>query len=174
MNIPSSTPAHHEVPKPLVRFVPPLQEQRQVFLLNVLRNEDPRSVLDLGCGEGSLLAAMCQPGLALSCRPDFDEKYGISPEASVQSVADKYPAINIKRIHGLDISENCLREANERVKPPQGMLSPCIPMLTSLILTKMTRVGQSGHNPAHDGWKVPSRYGKAVWKASTAALGAST
>lgn len=109
---------HHEVPKPLVRFIPPLQEQRQIFLLNVLRDEDPQRVLDLGCGEGSLLAAMCQPGLALSCRPDFNEKYGINPSAPVLSVADKYPAININCIHGLDISEKCLALANDMIKPP--------------------------------------------------------
>jgi 2-polyprenyl-3-methyl-5-hydroxy-6-metoxy-1,4-benzoquinol methylase len=44
---------------PSINFNPALYLQRQEFLLETLRQFKPNSVLDIGCGEGSLLACLC-------------------------------------------------------------------------------------------------------------------
>lgn len=44
-----------------VTFNPPLYEQRTQWVLDVLRRERVGSVLDVGCGEGRILEALCQP-----------------------------------------------------------------------------------------------------------------
>jgi hypothetical protein len=44
-----------------VVFTPSLAEQRISWALDVLRKEEARSVLDVGCGEGALLKILCRP-----------------------------------------------------------------------------------------------------------------
>ena len=46
-------------PDPSINFNPALSLQRQEFLLQTLRQYQPKSVLDIGCGQGSLLACLC-------------------------------------------------------------------------------------------------------------------
>jgi len=41
-----------------VKFHPALSLQRQTFLLEALRDSRPKSVLDIGCGEGTLLECL--------------------------------------------------------------------------------------------------------------------
>lgn len=44
-----------------VVFTPSLAEQRISWALDILRKEEARSVLDVGCGEGALLKILCRP-----------------------------------------------------------------------------------------------------------------
>src|SRR5271169_4304713 len=41
-----------------VKFTPALYLQRQAFLLQALRSAKPKSVLDVGCGEGNLIECL--------------------------------------------------------------------------------------------------------------------
>lgn len=103
-----------------VRFIPPLSEQRQCFLLEILRYHPATSVLDIGCGEGTLLSAICRPSFALPPSPDFDQRYGIKQVASIKSPGDLYPSWNVDRVAGLDLLEESLRLADEGVQPING------------------------------------------------------
>lgn len=106
-----------------VRFIPPLSEQRQWFLLDILRYQPATSVLDLGCGEGTLLSAICRPSFALPPSPDFDRRYGIKEVTSIKSPGDLYPSWNVDRVAGLDLLDECLRIADEGVRPINGETS---------------------------------------------------
>jgi SAM-dependent methyltransferase len=127
---------------PRVRFFPPLHEQRQCFLLDTLidysRISSPDfeqagcdqkechiislSVLDVGCGEGSLLTNLHQPAFSLPLSSRFYDKYGINKDAKIKATMDLYPPRKIVRLVGLDISRESLRLANEQVKTGQGEL----------------------------------------------------
>jgi cyclopropane fatty-acyl-phospholipid synthase-like methyltransferase len=48
-----------EFSPPSINFNPALYLQRQELLLETLRLHKPKSVLDIGCGEGNLLACLC-------------------------------------------------------------------------------------------------------------------
>lgn len=50
---------------PSIAFDPPLFLQRQAFLLEALRQVGPKSVLDVGCGEGRLLDCLVRCDEAL-------------------------------------------------------------------------------------------------------------
>ncbi|PVG01129.1 hypothetical protein CPB86DRAFT_728359 [Serendipita vermifera] len=128
-----------QLPVPKVHFFPPLHEQRQCFLLDTLatfsrpssvtpdQKGDMKecnkyvSVLDIGCGEGSLLTALHQPTVSLPLSSTFGQRYGVPTDAKVKSTIDLYPPRFIKRLVGLDISEESLRIADERVKVDQGV-----------------------------------------------------
>ncbi|KAJ8662484.1 hypothetical protein O0I10_001444 [Lichtheimia ornata] len=68
-------------------FSPPLWRQRRTFILDILRQHNVSSVLDYGCGEGSVLSFLIPPTL------------------------------NITRLAGLDICMDSLKEAVERCQP---------------------------------------------------------
>lgn len=106
-----------------VRFIPPLSEQRQCYLLDILRSHPATSVLDIGCGEGTLLSAICRPSFALPPSPGFDQYYGIEEAASIKAPGDLYPSWNVDRVAGLDLLEESLRIADEGVQPISGELS---------------------------------------------------
>jgi small RNA 2'-O-methyltransferase len=110
------TDSSSESLRPCVRFNPGLSDQRQIFLLDVLRRYNPESVLDIGCGEGALVEAVCRPPFALSVSPDFDTRHGINPDAETKCSEDLYRSLNISHIAGLDISEDLLRGVTETVK----------------------------------------------------------
>ncbi|KAH9949972.1 hypothetical protein B0H21DRAFT_725561 [Amylocystis lapponica] len=44
-----------------VTFQPPLFLQRRGWVFDILRRENVRTVLDVGCGEGELIACLCNP-----------------------------------------------------------------------------------------------------------------
>lgn len=120
--------------QPQVRFFPALSEQRQLFLLNTLRSlgaTKTTSILDIGCGEGSLLGILCRPSLALTLSPDFDGRYGIEKEPEVKSVVDKYEHWDTDRTAGLDLHEGTLEFADSQIRPIEVRRS----CLSSLILS---------------------------------------
>ena len=57
------SPATAEAGQSAVHFDPPLWLQRQEWLVKTLRSHDVKTVLDVGCGEGKLLAALARPPL---------------------------------------------------------------------------------------------------------------
>jgi hypothetical protein len=108
--------------RPCVRFNPGLSDQRQIFLLDVLRKYNPQSVLDIGCGEGALVEAVCRPSFALPVSPDFDARHGINPDAETKCAEDMYRPLNIRNIAGLDILEDLLSAASDSVKIMDGTI----------------------------------------------------
>ncbi|KAG8906332.1 hypothetical protein FRB99_007112 [Tulasnella sp. 403] len=77
-----------------VTFTPQLWLQRRTWVLNQLRKEKSTSVIDLGCGEGSLLAVLVEPA---TCFPDPN------PKSTNRLYTDKSLDIYATHIVGLDI-----------------------------------------------------------------------
>ncbi|KAF8591060.1 hypothetical protein K439DRAFT_1402650 [Ramaria rubella] len=87
-----------------VTFHPALYLQRQTWVLDILRRENVQSVLDIGCGEGSLLQCLTEPSFTLPPR------ITLPPTQS-----DLY----LKTIHGLDPHPpNCELAALSTAPPP--------------------------------------------------------
>ncbi|KAF9651441.1 hypothetical protein BDM02DRAFT_3110493 [Thelephora ganbajun] len=87
-----------------VTFFPPLFEQRQMWVLDILREENVKAVLDVGCGEGSLLTALCNPAPWLAT-PDQDS-------------TERFKILHISHLHGLDISDHDLQNTIISTSPP--------------------------------------------------------
>ena len=77
---------------PSIAFNPALVLQRQAFLLETLRNVKPKSVLDVGCGEGRLLDCLvrCDEALPVELLAGIDISLPILEQASrsIESTAD--------------------------------------------------------------------------------------
>ena len=67
---------------------------------------DQIQVLDVGCGEGSLLTALCNPAPWLA-PPDQDS-------------AERFKILHISHLHGLDISDQDLQNTILSTSPPSG------------------------------------------------------
>ncbi|KAG6857401.1 hypothetical protein H0H87_004763 [Tephrocybe sp. NHM501043] len=100
-----------------VTFYPQLYLQRRIWVLDVMRAEKITELLDIGCGEGQLLAVLCNPAPWLSppplhILPPFQEN-PCSPQDLPLSPTynDEIPNIHPTRIIGLDISSNDLEFA---------------------------------------------------------------
>jgi 2-polyprenyl-3-methyl-5-hydroxy-6-metoxy-1,4-benzoquinol methylase len=67
-----------------INFNPALYLQRQELLLQTLRQHKPKSVLDIGCGQGSLLACLCNcdDGLPVELLAGLDISLSAIQEAS--------------------------------------------------------------------------------------------
>lgn len=82
-----------------VWFFPILSEQRKLWILTIIREERVASLLDVGCGEGSLLWSLSNPAYWL---------------------ADTLPGFvyaHLHTLHGLDISEESLAQAKIAITP---------------------------------------------------------
>ncbi|KAG6902859.1 hypothetical protein C0995_010744 [Termitomyces sp. Mi166 len=110
-----------------VTFYPQLFLQRRIWILDVMRAEKVTKVLDIGCGEGQLLAVLCQPAPWLPpppahILPTLPEDSTDSAEKKPQS-SSKYnheiPNIHPTHIMGLDISSDDLDFAVQGTAPPQ-------------------------------------------------------
>jgi trans-aconitate methyltransferase len=68
----------------VISFNPALFIQRQAFLLDALRQQKPKSVLDVGCGEGRLLEclARCEDDLPVELLAGIDVSLPVLREAS--------------------------------------------------------------------------------------------
>lgn len=102
-----STSAHHRTEVSMVEkmqdvgvtFTPALSLQRQEWALDVLRREGVTSVLEIGCGQGELLRALCRPAptipeKAITERADEADETGRrpSPVGRVSERRRKSPA----------------------------------------------------------------------------------
>ncbi|KAF9267959.1 hypothetical protein L218DRAFT_654877 [Marasmius fiardii PR-910] len=102
-----------------VTFIPQLYLQRRIWILDTLRQERVVDVLDVGCGEGQLLSALCQPASWLAFNPrstdgrqvdgsDVETVVGddeTAPMNLFNSSNGLIPFLHIKRVAGLDISD---------------------------------------------------------------------
>ncbi|KAF9243433.1 hypothetical protein BU15DRAFT_43071 [Melanogaster broomeanus] len=101
-----------------VTFFPPLYEQRRIWLLEILRRERITAILDVGCGEGSLLASLCQPAPWLGPGSSQDEERALSSLFDNMGSNDEdSPNLHPTRIAGLDISSRDLDVAAECTSP---------------------------------------------------------
>ncbi|KAH8923379.1 hypothetical protein BT69DRAFT_1242250 [Atractiella rhizophila] len=99
-------------------FFPPLWLQRRTFVLNTIRASNIRSVLDLGCGSGTLLAPLCQPAFHLDDFPPFDSHECLK-ELPEPEVEDR--EIHTRRLNGVDTSSAALELAKETAKPVEEL-----------------------------------------------------
>lgn len=120
-------------PELKVTFHPNLYLQRRGWVLDQLRREAVTRVLDVGCGEGELLACLCQPAPWLPPPPSelLPNGHGMSiyadPSTSDRpyypvpnSLPDKIANLHPTHIAGLDVSEIDLEYAiaGTAPKPP--------------------------------------------------------
>ncbi|KAG1808379.1 uncharacterized protein BJ212DRAFT_1383113 [Suillus subaureus] len=98
-----------------VTFFPPLYLQRRIWVLDILRREQVTEIVDIGCGEGQLLAVLCQPAPSLPPPgPGILAAHsGASPTALEAGDFDLHPT----RVTGLDISSHALASAIEDTSP---------------------------------------------------------
>jgi 2-polyprenyl-3-methyl-5-hydroxy-6-metoxy-1,4-benzoquinol methylase len=90
---------------PIIKFNPALSLQRQTFLLENLRNSKPKSVLDIGCGEGSLLECLvrCDELLPIEVLVGIDISESELQKAALDIVASADSQQEDGRWHGLHI-----------------------------------------------------------------------
>ena len=95
------TPPANEEPllEHRVSFFPILSEQRKLWLLTIIREERVSSLLDVGCGEGSLLWSLSNPAFWL---PD---------------TLPGFIYAHIRTLHGLDVSAQSLKYAHDAITP---------------------------------------------------------
>ncbi|KAH6909128.1 hypothetical protein BKA70DRAFT_1149051 [Coprinopsis sp. MPI-PUGE-AT-0042] len=122
----SDTDDHEELE---VTFFPPLNLQRRIWILNILRRDNITKVLDIGCGEGELLNTLCQVAPWLPPPPSAPESDPRSPVSVTSPVSaqlnptdrrdpDSIPNLHPRYLHGLDISAEDLQFAVRLTKPP--------------------------------------------------------
>ncbi|KAG1775289.1 hypothetical protein EV702DRAFT_1199602 [Suillus placidus] len=96
-----------------VTFFPPLYLQRRIWVLDVLRREKVTEIVDIGCGEGQLLAVLCQPASSLP------PPNALASPSDATSTTLEAGDLNLHptRIAGLDISSHALASAIEDTSP---------------------------------------------------------
>ncbi|EIW84235.1 hypothetical protein CONPUDRAFT_163412 [Coniophora puteana RWD-64-598 SS2] len=100
-----------------VTFFPPLHLQRRAWIIGVLRREQPASILDIGCGNGELLATLCQPAPWLASKTETDRA-----NDDVPSTSNDPRNLHPSHVAGLDILEQELNYAAEETAP--GLNTP--------------------------------------------------
>jgi SAM-dependent methyltransferase len=140
-----------------VQFYPPLFEQRRAWILDVLRGERPRisSILDIGCGEGTLLSVLCQPAECHPTPDDFDGRFRVpnGDEIRLQSVIDTVESMYLKEITGLDVSSGVLELAKGLLENQANGYTflPPKPRWQELKV-QLWRGGLEEYNPAFNGY----------------------
>ncbi|KAG0694920.1 hypothetical protein DFH29DRAFT_957734 [Suillus ampliporus] len=104
-----------------VTFFPPLYLQRRIWVLDILRREQVTEIVDIGCGEGQLLAVLCQPAPSLS-PPGPGVLVSTSDAISSALELDDLD-LHPVRIAGLDISSHALASAIEDTSPASANAS---------------------------------------------------
>ncbi|KAA1467601.1 hypothetical protein DENSPDRAFT_754402, partial [Dentipellis sp. KUC8613] len=88
-----------------VTFFPPLNDQRRMWILKMLRTEKVTSVFDVGCGEGQLLECLVRPAPWLP--PRTEDTLG----------SDTFVYLHLRTVHGADISTEDLATSVELTTP---------------------------------------------------------
>jgi len=104
-----STPTY-----PSISFNPALSLQRQAFLLEELRKVKPKSILDIGCGEGLLLECLvrCDEALPIELLAGIDTSMtvlqrasrAIEASANEQQVEGRWRSLDISLLEGFILS----------------------------------------------------------------------
>jgi small RNA 2'-O-methyltransferase len=111
----SSISGSERVHDPLpIYFSPPLYDQRRLWVMSILRQEGVSSILDVGCGDGNLLACLCNPPPWLS----EEGRTTVDPSAECQSESLSF--VDARRLVGLDISRKELVKAVECTAPEES------------------------------------------------------
>ncbi|KAF8307327.1 hypothetical protein DL93DRAFT_2088050 [Clavulina sp. PMI_390] len=84
-------------------FNPPLAGERNGWVLNQLRRFSIRTILDIGCGEGTLLKSLSSPSL-----DRYDPNRPLDPEVSSRPL---YPTL----LGGIDVDDTCVRSAAHNI-----------------------------------------------------------
>ncbi|OCF41155.1 hypothetical protein I317_05069 [Kwoniella heveanensis CBS 569] len=112
-----------------VTFTPELWMQRRHWALDVLKKEGVRSVLDIGCGPGSLLETLVIPPTTIREPPIRSSKGDQSGEGQLPSPADSDDEEDIggsarevflQRLGGLDVSPSVINSALATITPPSS------------------------------------------------------
>ncbi|WVF72587.1 hypothetical protein IAT40_007404 [Kwoniella sp. CBS 6097] len=109
-----------------VTFTPELWMQRRHWALDVLKKEGVRSVLDIGCGPGSLLETLVIPPTTIREPPIRVSKGDQSGEGQLPSPADSGDEdvggsgreVFLQRLGGLDVSQSVIKSALATITPP--------------------------------------------------------
>ncbi|WVW85856.1 hypothetical protein I302_107894 [Kwoniella bestiolae CBS 10118] len=102
-----------------VTFTPELWMQRRHWALDVLRREGVRSVLDIGCGPGSLLETLVVPPSTIREPPILSEQSKDDEDVSSQG-----GELFIQRLGGLDVSPSVITSALKTLAPPTNSTIP--------------------------------------------------
>jgi len=102
---------------PSIAFNPVLVLQRQTFLLETLRKFKPKSVLDVGCGEGRLIDCLvrCDEALPVELLAGIDlslpilqlASRSIKTTADGQQVDGRWIPLDVILLEGLSFKEKC-------------------------------------------------------------------
>lgn len=119
-----------------VHFFPSLYDIRQSWILKLLRQESVSSILDVGCGEGTLLATLCSaPAWLPVPSEDTGATSDLGSEAMRKLVKDCFEYVRPTKLVGLDINPVDLEQAIIRTAPED--LTLAVP--TSYFLTPLRR-----------------------------------
>ncbi|KAI6108042.1 hypothetical protein F5141DRAFT_1120312 [Pisolithus sp. B1] len=110
----------------IISFFPPLHQQRRTWVLDTLRREGVSEIVDIGCGEGELLATLCQPAPWLGPQSQY-RRNSPSTQNADDCLASMFDDVLLNdsetrdlhptRIAGLDIDTKALQYAAEDTSP---------------------------------------------------------
>ncbi|WWC71781.1 uncharacterized protein I206_105740 [Kwoniella pini CBS 10737] len=150
-----------------VSFTPELWMQRRHWALEVLRKEYVRSVLDIGCGPGSLLETLVVPPTTIKEPPILPSQSSSSRlngsdqlPSPVDTDEEEYSLgvreLFIKRLGGLDVSPSVITSALKTLTPPAQSSTPSsltIPRWEPLI-TELWLGGIEKYNAKLEGYEA--------------------
>ncbi|KAN0064908.1 hypothetical protein ACQY0O_001965 [Thecaphora frezii] len=122
-------------------FDPPLWLQRQSWVLRKLRQEQVDSTVDVGCSNGTLLSALMQPAFQTDTFPTERFpllEYGLAATSSTEELFPKRhwirasADINLRRLVGLDIDAEALRNARSTLSLHGQVIAESRPRWRSL------------------------------------------
>jgi trans-aconitate methyltransferase len=102
-----------------INFNPALFLQRQEFLLQTLRQSKPKSVLDIGCGQGNLLACLCNcddqlpveilAGIDISLASIQNASSSIRSAAESQQDDGRWRSLDVTTLQGIPFTKEFLK-----------------------------------------------------------------
>ncbi|KAI0319194.1 hypothetical protein OF83DRAFT_1111637 [Amylostereum chailletii] len=137
-----SSPSNSELPYRLSFYIP-LSEQRIMWILDILRREHVREMLDVGCGEGALLQPLCNPS------PWLLDPHTPSGDP-LPALLNHWDFAHMKHLHGLDV---CLPDLDAAIKTiaPRSPVHPLNQPRWENLECKMWYGGLQTPNAAFEG-----------------------